>query len=212
MLGLGVISLLLFVWLALLVKLGRTSGLDLAARAAVHRGSTPIVTQMMMHASNIGSPRNMAVFAAGLATALLLLRQRRAAVLTIIGAAGAVLLEITTKPLFRRGRPVPFFGYPPIHTYAFPSGHSLVGCTVLVMVAVVAGRKLTGGVARVVVAAAAVSATVLIGYSRIYLGVHYPTDVLGGFVLACAWLFILLGLDRWLDRARSVGVNRSPGW
>jgi len=85
------------------------------------------------------------------------------------------------KALVHRPRPQPFFGYPQPNTYSFPSGHALISLCFYLALAEIEGRKRAWRLAAVLFAVA-------IGLTRIYLGVHYPTDVAAGFATAIAWL------------------------
>jgi len=72
--------------------------------------------------------------------------------------------------------------------YSFPSGHALVSCTFFVTLAAMAAAGNGSRARRSLYYAAAGALTLAIGFSRIYLGVHYPTDVLAGYALAVFWM------------------------
>ncbi len=125
-----------------------------------------------------------------------LLRWKRAAKWLAITIAGALLLDITLKWAFHRPRPVPWYGVAP-HSYSFPSGHALVSfCFYGVLAGLVTGR-LRSRKLRLVCWMVAVALVALIGISRIYLGVHYASDVLAGYLTAAVWVAIMLATDRW---------------
>ena len=118
---------------------------------------------------------------------LLVRSSRRLALWAAVTMAGAALLDVTVKTAVARARP--HFGDPVAvaHGHSFPSGHaleSLVGCGLLLLVALPVLRR--GG--RLLAGLAAVVVVVLIGFSRVGLGVHYVSDVLAGWLLAVAWL------------------------
>jgi undecaprenyl-diphosphatase len=102
-----------------------------------------------------------------------------------IAIGGAEVLDQLLKLLFHRARPATFFGLPEPMSYSFPSGHALVSFAFFGALAVfVSPRRWWYAIAAALPIAA-------IGYSRIYLGMHYPSDVLGGWVAAAIWLFSL---------------------
>lgn len=107
---------------------------------------------------------------------------------------GAHFLAILLKDFFQRVRPagehlVSAYGF------AYPSGHALLAVAFYGYLAVVAGRRMRNP-GRVLVGALAALLVFLIGWSRVYLGVHYPTDVLGGYLAGGAWVALVLLVDR----------------
>jgi undecaprenyl-diphosphatase len=107
--------------------------------------------------------------------------------------AGALVLDISLKHAFHRQRPTPFFGPLP-HTYSFPSGHAMFSvCFYGVLAGLVADRT-NSRVIKICIWLLAVVLIAAIGLSRIYLGVHYPTDVLGGY-LAAVWVSSTIAFD-----------------
>ena len=144
------------------------------------------------------------VFIAGVALclALGLLRQRRRfdALFVAVAIAGSAALTLTMKDLVGRPRPVAFFRVPE-HGYSFPSGHTLSAtCLALVVASLLwrgswrRGVKLGGVVMLAVIVA-------LVALSRLVLGVHYLTDVVGSMMLGGAWVGGLVavrtGVARW---------------
>ena len=93
------------------------------------------------------------------------------------------VLDQLLKVAFHRPRPPTLFGLAGPAGYSFPSGHALVSFAFFGALAVFAAPRRW---LRYIVAALPVAA---IGYSRIYLGVHYPSDVLGGWAAAAVWVF-----------------------
>jgi undecaprenyl-diphosphatase len=107
--------------------------------------------------------------------------------LLLLTMIGAVVLDSALKLVFRRARPDPFFiAKPP--SYSFPSGHSLVSLCFYGLVAGMLSLRLEKRWQRVVVWAAAALVVGMIGLSRIYLGVHWPSDVLAGYAAAIVWM------------------------
>jgi undecaprenyl-diphosphatase len=165
---------------------------DMAGREAIHRHASAPLTEAMWGITMLGStavlaPVGLLVFAVWLRRG-----RRRAAYLFAIAMAGAIMLDITLKEVFRRPRPsAAFFGFALPSTYSFPSGHALVSlCFYGALVALgVRGHRVAAWLG-------ALALVALIGFSRIYLGVHYPTDVIGGYAAACAWLLTVRSAAR----------------
>ena len=176
----AVLALALFHWLSDEMLEGETLDFDEAVRAFVHRFASPALTSVM---SGISSFASLPTVLAGsiIACALLAWKQRRAeAVLVLVTVAGAAFLTWDLKLLFHRERPQPYFGIPVPSDFSFPSGHALMAFCFCAALAIAARRKAAW------VAAALVALSV--GLSRIYLGVHYPSDILGGYLAGLIWI------------------------
>ena len=103
--------------------------------------------------------------------------------------AGAVVLDNVLKYGFHRTRPVPFIGIDPV-SYSFPSGHAIYATCFFGAAAIVLAAEFRDGLGRTAIGAASVLLITGIGLSRIYLGVHYPTDVLGGYLVGIFWISV----------------------
>ena len=112
---------------------------------------------------------------------------RLSAVLLVVSTGGSVVLTTVLKGVFQRARPELFDSGYQASFYSFPSGHATVAVGFYGMLTVILAYRLRG-VARWAVAACGVVVVLLIGFSRLYLGVHYPTDVLAGYLAALLWL------------------------
>jgi undecaprenyl-diphosphatase len=125
---------------------------------------------------------------------------------TISGVVASTLLKI----LFDRPRPdlVPHLS--PVYTSSFPSGHSMLSAIVYLtlgslLAAVMPSRKL-----KVYVLAVSIVLTVAVGASRVYLGVHYPTDVLAGWLAGLVWALLCWLMARWLQGRGKVELEADP--
>lgn len=193
---LAVGALLFFGWLADEVIEGDTARFDSEIRSAVHQDSSPPLTAAMLVITTVGAPYVEAPLAAAIFFIFWRKGWRRGAVLFVIALAGAALLDVTLKFAFHRPRPVPFFGLPVPATYSFPSGHALFAlCFYGILASLLAERTSRGGV-RVVIWMFAVILIAAIGFSRIYLGVHYPTDVIAGYAAGFIWVVAVSFGDR----------------
>jgi undecaprenyl-diphosphatase len=118
---------------------------------------------------------------------LLLLRKPHMAALMIAAVAGGAVASLLLKLAFDRPRPdlVPHGSY--VYTASFPSGHAMMSAvTYLTLGALVASVRPQRGVKAFLILSS-VLLTVLVGVSRVYLGVHWPSDVLGGWAAGAAW-------------------------
>ncbi len=118
---------------------------------------------------------------------------RLSAVMLVISTAGSVFLTTVLKSVFRRARPEFIDSGYTADFYSFPSGHATVAAGFYGALALVLAYHLRGPARWATVALGAVL-VLLIGFSRLYLGVHYPTDVLAGFLAAPLWLVCVGGV------------------
>lgn len=188
---LAVIAVALFCGLAVAVETNRLAGFDEAIRMEVHTLASPPLTLVAEKITWLGSLGVLALF--GVVAVLVLVRARRrdAAVFLMVTMVGALALENGLKFAFQRVRPLPFFGSEP-ETYSFPSGHALFSLCFYGGLAIVASRSMQSAAIKAGIWLATVLLVLAIGGTRIYLGVHYPSDVLGGYLVAIAWLSIVL--------------------
>jgi undecaprenyl-diphosphatase len=185
------VSLGLLIWLVAAVASGSTQDFDASIRNGVHGFAFPAVTALAQAITRLGSIAFLAGAYAVCLVALLLARLRRDAIRLTWIMAGAIAIENGMKYSIQRIRPDAFFGIDPT-TYSFPSGHSLLSLCFYLTIAVLIARRVGNAFGRGAILAAAALLIAAIGLSRIYLGVHYPTDVIGGFLVAACW--ISLGL------------------
>jgi undecaprenyl-diphosphatase len=121
---------------------------------------------------------------------------------------GAAALDAALKFAFHRPRPVPFFGSTP-SSYSFPSGHALGSFCFYGMLAAILAKHARGRTAKFCVWMIAVFLVGMIGFSRIYLGVHYPSDVIAGYCAAVVWVGAVGFLERTLRPGRE-DLERLP--
>ena len=114
---------------------------------------------------------------------LALKRRAREALFAGLALAGSALLNLGTKQLFARERPSLWESIAPEHSFSFPSGHAMGSMTLACVCVLLAWRTPW----RWSVAIAALAFTLLVGLSRVYLGVHFPSDILAGWAAASIW-------------------------
>jgi undecaprenyl-diphosphatase len=131
---------------------------------------------------------------------LLLTRKRGAALLVVAAVGGGMLLSSLLKLGFERPRPdlVPHGAR--VYTASFPSGHAMLSAVVYLTLGALLSRLHEGRWAKVYFVGVAVLLTLLVGASRVYLGVHYPTDVVAGWAAGVAWAVVCWLFARRLQR------------
>jgi len=208
-LGLGLLAaaivLGLFAALAAEMKEGETQRFDDSVRFAVHGVASPHATVLLSHLTDLGSPTVLLPSTLFGVLTFLRLRRIRGAVLLLVTMLGALLLEWLLKLVFHRVRPVPFFGLPIPSSYSFPSGHALASFCFYAALAELVAVRLRSVWLRVGVRALATLVIVAVGFSRIYLGVHYASDVLAGYGAAFVWVLTVASADRMFHRADERG-------
>ncbi len=176
--------------------------IDTAIILAIHSTTSAWQTAVMLQATNFGK-----LYEVFLAIGWFLIGgvityrawQRKRAVVTLllatiappIAVLGAAILSEIVKLLVGRARPHLFPPLAPESGFSFPSGHMLTSIAFYGMCAIVTSWFLTGW-GRWAIALLSLFLILLVGYSRIYLGVHYPSDVLGSALLGTAWLTTLV--------------------
>ena len=187
------ISLIVFVVMTAGVLSGLSDGLDASIRSAVHSWASPELTGLSLAFSRIGSVAVVYSLTVIVAAALLLLSDRMAALRLIALMAAAAVVNNGIKVFIARARPEAFFGVLP-ESYSFASGHALFSGCFYGFIGTLIASRLPDLWQRAAVLAATAMLVGTIGLSRVYLGVHYPTDVIAGFALAGTLLCVAWAL------------------
>lgn len=135
--------------------------------------------------------------------------KRRAALFVLVAVAGGMALSVGLKSGFDRPRPdlVPHATL--VVSPSFPSGHSMLSASVYLTLGALLARMQPSRPLKAYIIALAVLVTLAVGVSRVYLGVHWPSDVLAGWAAGASWAMICWTVVLWLQRHRQ--VERSPG-
>lgn len=136
--------------------------------------------------------------------------KRGAALLMLVSVVSGTLLSQALKWLFDRPRPDLVPNAPIELSASFPSGHAMLSAVTYLTLGVLLARIEANHRARIFFLAVAVLMTLLVGLSRIYLGVHWPTDVLGGWSLGAAWALMCWIVALWLQRQGAVEGREAP--
>ena len=144
----------------------------------------------------------------GAAGFLLLSGKRGAALFVIISIVGAVVLSFSIKAGIERPRPDLFPHGAPVYTASFPSGHATGAAATYLTLGALLARFQAHRRLKIYLLTLAVILTLLIGLSRLYLGVHWPSDVLAGWTLGACWALLCWLIARQLQRRGK--VENSP--
>lgn len=198
-----VVSMLLFaaLWEAVEDKNRVTTGLDRAVLTWMNHHQIPWVTTLARGLAFLGSPPVIVAIAAVGTLAGFAWRRVRGAAWTLpLAVVGAGVLIQGIKIAFHRPRPTLFS--PLLHEsgYSFPSGHSLIAIVVYGLLGYFLMSAFKRHAARFAVGALTVLFVILIGLSRPYVQVHYPTDVLAGWAVGLPWLVTCLVLHERLAK------------
>jgi undecaprenyl-diphosphatase len=155
--------------------------------------------EMMRDFTALGSTGVLTVLVLAVAGFLAMTRKGHAALLVLLSVAGGVLVSQTMKWAYARPRPDLVPHSAEVFTASFPSGHSMMSAVVYLTLGALLARTQQDRSVKAYVLAVAVTLTVLVGASRVYLGVHWPTDVLAGWTLGGLWALICLSLMQWLQ-------------
>lgn len=196
------VALLVFSWLGRDIVAGATPALDVVVREAVHDYSSPTLTRIMVAASRYGGPSWLVPIGLALALLFLIRGWPRGALLITITLAGAALLNGMLKQSFARARPAAFFDYPLPSSLSFPSGHAFFAASFFGGLAVLASNRVRSNRLKFAMWILAAGLILLIGSSRVYLGVHYPSDVMAGYTAAVIWVAAIALGDRLVRHRR----------
>ena len=142
---------------------------------------------------------------------LLIRRRYRAALLVVAAVGGGIVLSSLLKTGFDRPRPdlVPHGSI--VYTASFPSGHSMMAAVVYLTLGALLARTQPRRRLKAYILSLAVVMTVAVGVSRVYLGVHWPTDVLAGWTVGGAWALLWWVVTLWLQRRGQVEPEEGAG-
>ncbi|WP_447529370.1 phosphatase PAP2 family protein [Vreelandella sp. TE19] len=140
---------------------------------------------------------------------LLLARHFRAALFALVAVPGGILLSTLMKMGFDRARPdlVPHEAM--VYTASFPSGHSMMSAVTYLTLAALLIRIQPALRLKAYLLILAILLTLLVGMSRVYLGVHWPTDVLAGWTAGASWAALCWGVMHWMQGRGQIEAEES---
>jgi membrane-associated phospholipid phosphatase len=186
-------------------------GIDRPAAEWLGTHRDPWLTTLLLLVTAAGGPAGLAVQAVLISSVVALWRRSwLPVVLALVGAIGILLVVLAAKVLVVRERPPIPFAVITEKGFSFPSGHAAGTAVVALLSAWMLTRyPVTRWTPQVVVWTVAIGLTGAVGLSRIYLGVHYVSDVVGGWFLGTAWAAGVILVGRWWDRSRPARTSQT---
>lgn len=217
--GLGAAGLLGFFILMDEVREGGTHAFDEAVLRALRSPTNPAdplgpwwVETMFKDITALGGTTVLTLITAAVIGYLLIDRKRAAALLVLVSVGGGTLLSTLSKNLVARPRPELVAHMVEVHTLSFPSGHAMLSATTYLTLGALLARVQPRRRLKIYLLAVAIIVTMLVGVSRVYLGVHWPTDVLAGWCAGAGWAMLCWLVALWLQRRGKVeGDTASEG-
>jgi undecaprenyl-diphosphatase len=207
-------AVLLFAALVDNVVKGETHAFDRAVLLALRNPDDladaigPRWLEIMFHdITSLGGTTVLALMAAAVVGFLLIDGKRAAALLVIVSVGGGALLSSSLKLAIGRPRPDLVVHLVEVHTPSFPSGHAMLSAVVYLTLGALLSRVEGPPRIKIYVLSLAVTLTFLIGLSRIYLGVHWPTDVLAGWCVGAGWAVLCWRLAVTLQRRGEIEAD-----
>ena len=165
----------------------------------------PWVEAMFRDLTSLGSPVVLALVTIAAVGYLLLEGNRQTAVFVALAVAGGAVLEILLKLRFARPRPELVSHLVDVNSFSFPSGHATMATITYLTLGVLLAHVQERRRMKLYFLAVAIFVALLVGISRVYLGVHWPTDVLAGWCVGAVWALACWLVATWLQRRQATG-------
>ncbi|MGH7504282.1 MAG: phosphatase PAP2 family protein [Longimicrobiales bacterium] len=187
----GIVAAAAFVLVGEIMLEGATQALDESVLRWMAAHRTELLDHVALEVTSLGNTLVVATMVLVVSVFLWLSDHRISCYLLISAVVGATLINNLLKVLYDRPRPSIVGWETDVMTYSFPSGHAMTAAVLYASVAYLVGRLEPTPALRRATWTFAVLVIVLVGASRVDLGVHYPSDVIGGFVAGTAWVALL---------------------
>ena len=194
--ALAAVVLLTIGWLVTGTYRGWISPFDSSIRGAIRQMQSPMWTALLLTVTKLGSTIYLFIVGSVAGIIFITLRWFKPLVLLIIVMAGQAALHHGLKWFIARPRPNPLIGYKDVESFSFPSGHAVAGLCLYAAIAWFVSSGVESPAAKAGIWIFAAILIFLIGLSRVYIGIHYPSDVLAGFLAAGVWSAAVLSIDR----------------
>lgn len=213
---LGVSALLVAGYLLLItvnqVTGGESDRFDLAVVHYIARFDAPAwFEEMMRDCTAVGGPFVLTLVTVAVGTVLALRRQYHALLFLLLAIIGAGALSLALKGLFHRDRPMILEHRSHTLTSSFPSGHAMLSAAVWLTLAVLLARLEKSWFMKTYLIGVGLLISFFVGISRVWLGVHWPTDVLAGWMAGSMWAVLCFFFIRHLQRRGQVEAPTARG-
>jgi membrane-associated phospholipid phosphatase len=196
---LSAIALWIFAEIAEEVIQDETRAFDTSVLFAIQQSQQPWLTPIMVFTTNIGDPTILVSLCVIVSLWLVVRKHQSEAMTVAIAAFGAIGLNVLLKQVFERGRPALWSRVVDVRFYSFPSGHAMLSIVIYGILGYLLTTRYPNQRGWIVLGTSIL--IVLIGFSRLYLGVHWLTDVIAGYAAGFVWLMTcILSLEIWRDR------------
>jgi undecaprenyl-diphosphatase len=201
-------SLMLFSLVAIMIRADRLVDFDLTVITAVQSHEAPFITSIMKFFTEIGSTKIVVILCLFIIFFLYKVLHHRMELLLFIGVvAGSPILNLLLKETFQRARP-DLHVLIEIGGYSFPSGHAMNAFTIYGILTFLLWRHIINKSGRTLLLIVSSFFIIMIGISRIYLGVHYPSDIIGGYFASGFWLAASIWFFQWYMERRPQFTSR----
>lgn len=158
------------------------------------------IEEMFRDFTALGGVGVLVLLTLGTCVYLLLLNRTRTALFALAAIGGGWLISTLLKIGYDRPRPDLVSHEAVVYTASFPSGHAMMSAVTYLTLAALLTRAVSPWRLRAFFLASALFITILVGASRVYLGVHWPTDVVAGWTVGAAWAVLCWLIERWLQQ------------
>jgi membrane-associated phospholipid phosphatase len=187
-----IVCILVLIWLCQKIWAKESFGLDTSLLLNIHHWANPLLDRLMLSITSLGDPEFVVVVILGSVGLLLWRRQFAEIQILTLACLGAFGLNQGMKLLFTRPRPTLWPSLLHETSFGFPSGHALGSIVLYGLLAYFYATHRPQHTKAIYRGAAVLIGA--IGFSRLYLGVHYPTDIIAGYSTGWLWLMTCIGL------------------
>lgn len=208
---------LVFLKLASEMGEGETLGFDRAILASLRTASdtaTPIgpawLKVTMLDVTSLGGTSVLTLITIAVTGFLLVARKRATASFVLAAIIGGALISFGLKAIFARPRPDLVAHLVAVDTSSFPSGHAMNSAVVYLTLGALLASTQKSHAVRIYLIAVSIALTLAVGFSRVFLGVHWPSDVIAGWIVGGAWALLCVALARFLQSRRQIEQPDAP--
>lgn len=179
----NIILLLIFIAIGLMVRnISDGIFLDMKILEFLHKNDSSLLLRIMKRVSYLGSEKFLIPFMVAIIAISLIKKNIRQSIFLLVNTLGSFILNFLVKQVFQRSRPFDFFLVKQ-GGLSYPSGHAMVVMSMYLAIFHLLTRNIQKDNRRILIGVFIGSYIALMGMSRLYLGVHWPTDIVGGYIL-----------------------------